>query len=144
LVWAIRAQLTTRAGKIGWWILIVAGVGEALAAFYDINHPGHTIASIGLIALPVAAMLISTQLSRTPGWREARTPLLWTANLTWVILLLLFVAVGVMMAGFAQTGGQMTPEVIAVVGIPNRLLIVLYCAWMLTVAWLALRLPVTY
>lgn len=139
LAWAIRLQLTTRAGKIGWWFLLIAGMGEAMAAFFDINHPGHTVASIGLIALPVAAMLISGQLSRTPAWSQARTALRWTSNSTWVILLLLFVAVSVMMAGFAQTGGQMTPEVIAVVGIPNRLLIFLYCVWVMTVAWQALQ-----
>lgn len=66
--------------------------------------------------------------------------MLWTANLTWMILLL-FVAVAVMFAGFVQTGGQMTPDVIAVVGIPNRLLIVLYCVWVMMVAWQALKLP---
>ncbi|MCE7989820.1 MAG: DUF998 domain-containing protein [Caldilinea sp. CFX5] len=137
LALAIRSQLTTRAGKIGWWFLMIAGVGEAMAAFFDINHPLHAVASIGLLALPAAAMLISVQLSRTPAWAGARTALLWTANLTWVILLLLIVAVAVMFAGFAQTGGQMTPEVIAVVGVPNRLLIFIYCLWLMTVAWQA-------
>lgn len=140
LAWAIRSQLRTRTGKIGWWFLIIAGVGEAMAAFFDINHPLHGVAALlGMPSLPIAALLISAQLGRIPTWTGARNALHWTANLTWLILVLLLVAVAVMMVGFAQTGGQMTPAVIALVGAPNRLLILIYCVWTMMVAWQAIK-----
>jgi hypothetical protein len=60
--------------------------------------------------------------------------LLWTANLTWVILALMMAALIVMIVGRNQAG------TIAIVGYPNRLLVVLYCVWAMTVAWQAKRL----
>lgn len=141
LAFALRGQLTTHAGKIGWWFLIITGVGQAMAAFFDVNHPLHGVAGLlGMPGLPIAAMLISVRLSRAPAWRGNKQVLLWIANLTWVILLLLSGAIAVMMAGLAQTGGQLTPDVIAVVGIPNRFLFVIYCGWVLTVVEQAIRM----
>ncbi len=61
LAFTIWSQVRTRAGKIGLIFLIAAGVGEAMAAAFDINHPLHSVAAmIGIFSLPVAAMLISS------------------------------------------------------------------------------------
>jgi hypothetical protein len=141
LAFAIRSQLTTRAGKIGLGMLVLAGAGEALAAVFDITQPLHGLAALfGVLGLPVAAMLISLALGRVPAWSPAKTALLWTANLTWLSVVALIAALVVMMNGYTQAGNQMTPDVIAVVGYVNRLLIVLYCAWAMTVAGFALAL----
>lgn len=91
LAFAIWSQVKTRAGKIGLVLLVSAGVGEVTASVFDINHPPfHDMAGyIGILCLPVAAMLISLSLSRTQPWSAARMVLLWTANMAtpWFISL---------------------------------------------------------
>jgi hypothetical protein len=141
LVFAIRSQASTMAGKIGVAFLIAAGVGEAMASVFDIRHPLHGLAGmIGIPSLPIAAMLISVSLGRTQGWAARKTMLLATANLTWVSLASMIAALIIMFNGFSHAGGKMTPDVIAFVGWTNRLLIVAYCAWVMTVAWEAISL----
>jgi len=148
LAFALRSQVKTLAGKIGLGFLIAAGVGEAMASVFDINHPLHGLsAMIGIPSLAIAAMLVSVSLSRTEPWSAAKKTLLWTANLTWVSIVLMIVALIVMMITYTQAGGDTTtvptvlpPGVIGLVGWANRLLVVLYCVWVMTVAWLAIQL----
>ena len=151
LAYTLWPHLQTTAGKVGLFFLVLAGIGEAMAAVFDINHKLHGLsAMIGIPSLSIAAMLISVALVRTESWSIARNSLLWTANLTWVSILLMAIAFAVMMATYAQVGGDMSasaevvttlPEgVIALVGWANRFLIVVYCAWVMTVAWYAIKL----
>jgi hypothetical protein len=149
LALAIGSPVSTRAGKIGLVFLILAGIGEAMASVFDVNHSLHGLAAmIGIPSLPVAAMLISISLSRTQEWSAARKALLWTANLTWVSLLLLAGAFAMLIVTYTQAGGDMNagavsvlpPGVIAWVGWANRFLIVVYCVWVLTVARQAIKL----
>lgn len=151
LAYTLWPYLQTTMGKIGLFFLIAAGIGEAMAAVFDINHKLHSLsAMIGIPSLSIAAMLISITLVRTEPWSMARTSLLWTANLTWVSILLMGIAFAVMMATYAQAGGDLSASaevvttlpkgVIALVGWANRFLIVVYCAWVTTVAWLAISL----
>jgi len=150
LAFAIWSQVGTRAGQIGLVFLIAAGIGEAMASVFDINHPLHGLAAlIGIGSLPVAALSISVSLGRTEAWFAARKLLLWTANLTWLSILLMAVAFAVLILTYTRAGGDMTagaavtalpPGVIAFVGWANRLLIFAYCAWVATVAWQAIKL----
>ena len=150
LAFAIWSQVRTRAGKIGLVFLIAAGIGEAMASVFDINHPLHSLAAmIGIGSLPVAALLISVSLSRTQGWSAAKKALLWTANLTWISVILMAATFAILIVTYTQAGGDMTagaeatvlpPGVIALVGWANRLLIVVYCVWVMTVAWQAIKL----
>ncbi|MBI5950557.1 MAG: DUF998 domain-containing protein [Chloroflexi bacterium] len=151
LAYTLWPHVQTTAGKIGLVFLILAGVGEAMAAVFDINHKLHSVsAMIGIPSLAIAAMLISITLVRTEPWSMVKNPLLWTANLTWVSILLMGIAFAVMMATYAQAGGDVSasaevvttlPEgVIALVGWANRFLIVVYCSWVMTVAWQAIKL----
>jgi hypothetical protein len=133
---AIWSQVSGMSGKIGLGFLIAAGVGEAMASAFDINHPLHNLAgAIGVLSLPAAAMLISVRLVRTEAWLGARKALLWTANLTWVSLVLMFTALFIMIQGYTLAGNR-----IIFVGWVNRLLVVLYCVWVVTVAVQALKL----
>ncbi len=143
LAFAMRSQVKAIAGKIGLAFLVVAGVGEAMASVFDISHPLHNLASaIGIPSLPVAAMLISVSLGCTQAWSAARKALLWTANLTWISLVLMAVAFAVLIVTYTQAGGDMTgevvtvlpPGVIALVGWANRLLVVVYCVWVMIVS----------
>jgi hypothetical protein len=151
LAYTLWPQMQNTAGKIGLFFLIVAGIGEAMASVFDINHKLHGLSAvIGIPSLSIAAMLISMNLVRIGSWSIARSSLLWTANLTWVSILLLGITFAIMNATYAQAGGDTSanaeavttlPEgVIALVGWANRFLIVVYCSWVMTVAWLAMKL----
>ncbi len=150
LAYTLWPHLQTTVGKIGLFFLVLAGIGEAMAAVFDINHKMHSLsAMIGIPSLSIAAMLISITLVRTEPWSLARTTLLWTANLTWVSILLMAIVFAIMMATYAQAGGDVSANaevvttlpkgVIALVGWANRFLIVVYCSWVMTVAWLAIK-----
>lgn len=151
LAYTLWPHLPTTMGKVGLFFLIAAGIGEAMAAVFDINHKLHSLsAMIGIPSLAIAAMFISITLVQTEPWSTARNSLLLTANLTWVSILLMGIAFAVMMATYAQAGGDLSASaevvttlpkgVIALVGWANRFLIVVYCAWVMTVAWLAINL----
>ena len=146
LAYTIWPQVKTTGGKIGLFFLIAAGVGEAMGGLFDINHPLHSLASlIGILSLPIAAMLISVSLSRSQPWAGAKKALLWTANLTWVSVVLMAITFIILMVTFTQAGGDMTADattvttlpagVIAFVGWANRFLVIAYHAWGMTVAW---------
>ena len=148
LAFAIWSQVKTIAGKVGLGFLIAAGVGEAMASIFDIDHSLHGLSAlIGIGGLPIAAMLISVSLGRTAVWSVAKKALLWTANLTWISVIIMAVTFIVLIVTYTQAGGEMTSQVtelpagvIALVGWANRLLIVVYVVWVMTVSWLAMKL----
>ncbi len=154
LAFAIRSQLKMRAGKVGLVFLVAAGVGEAMAAAFNINHPLHGLAGlIGVGSLPVAALLLSTQLARTQAWSKAKKTLLWLAHLTWVSVVLLIVTLVIMGVTYTRAGGEVPADgkslplgtvlpsgVVAVVGWADRILLVVYLVWVIAVAWQAIRL----
>jgi hypothetical protein len=130
LFFGIKPHLRTIGGKIGLSFLLAAAVGMSMAAIFDVSHDLHGLAAmIGMPSLPIAAMLTSISLARNPAWASARRWLLGTANLTWISLVLMFAAVFI---GLSQSGGEFGSDVQA--GWPNRLLVVAYCAWLITAA----------
>jgi hypothetical protein len=153
LVVALRSEARTTPLKIGLVVLTLAGIGETMAAPFDINHDTlHGLAgALGMGGLPIAALLISVSLSRTTAWAPARRSLLWTANLTWLSVVLLAATFVVMIVTFSQVPGGLPSHppkvlphgVIGLVGWANRLLVVLYCVWTITVARHAMTLPET-
>ena len=151
LAYTLRSQMQTTGGKIGLAFLVAAGIGEAMAAVFDINHSLHGLSAlIGIPSLSIAAMLISVSLVRVPAWSDGKRLLLWTANLTWVSIVLMAATFGIMIATFTQSGAAMPanaeavttlPEgVIGLVGWANRFLIVVYCAWVMTTAKQTIKL----
>jgi hypothetical protein len=76
LVVALRSEARTTPIKIGLVVLTMAGIGEAMAAPFDINHDTlHGLAGVlGIGGLPIAAMLISVSLSRTASWTPRGDP----------------------------------------------------------------------
>lgn len=149
LAYAIRLHGRTLPAKVGLGLLVVSGIGEAMAAVFDLNHVVlHNLAGLlGMGGLPVAAMLISTSLGRSRVWLPVRKTLLLTANLTWVSVVLL-AATFILMVGTFMATGLPTPAqaprvlpagVIGLVGWANRLLVVSYCLWAIVVAAEAIR-----
>jgi len=140
---AIRSQTRTVGGRIGLAVLLASAAAMSAAAVFAIDpiaaskdelttHGNlHALASmIGVPGLPVAAVLISRGLARNQAWSSARRSLLWSANLTWISVLLIVLTLAVMLP---QAGGKFGPDVL--IGWPNRLMIVAYCAWLMVVAW---------
>jgi len=145
LAFALWSQVRTTSGKVGLYFLVAAGIGEAMASVFDINHALHNVASlIGIPSLAVAAMLISTSLAKNEPWSAARKSLLWSANLTWISILLMAITFGIMIATFMGSGAEMPTEgtvvnslpagVIGLVGWANRFLVLVYNVWVILVA----------
>ena len=148
---ALWPQLHTRAAKAGAWLLIVSGCGGLMASVFDVAHPiGHAIAGLlGVIAFPVAALLLSVALGRNKAWRGARIPLLWMANLSWISVILLVATLAIMTiqmmriyAGHLPQHAppSLPPGVLAVDGWADRLIVLTNSAWVLFAADRALRL----
>jgi hypothetical protein len=136
LFFAIRSQISTVGGKIGLFFLLAAGLGLTLAAIFDWTSPLHGLAAmIGIPSQALAALVLSVSLSRRQPRIFSKKPWLVTANLVWISLVVMQV---LLFTGLARTGGEFGPDVL--VGWPNRILIVAYCAWLLTTASQASRL----
>lgn len=151
LAYAIWSQVKTKAGRIGLYFLIAAGVGEVMASVFDINHSLHSLASlIGIPSLAIAAMLISKSLVKDEAWANAKKSLLWTANLTWISILLMAISFVILMVTFTQSGAEMPTDsttvtvlpagVIGLVGWANRFLIIVYNVWVIFVAKHSLKI----
>lgn len=143
---ALKPLLHSRAGTIGWVVLLIAGVGEMLAAIFDINHSLHGLAgALGILGLPIAAMLLGISLSHLAAWKPIRPLVLLLSNLTWLSVVLMAFAMFQLFSQLSAIGYDMTApttptstlpdEVHAFVGWANRLLIVAYSAWAMLMAW---------
>jgi hypothetical protein len=148
---AIWSQVKTRAGKIGLWFLVVAGIGEAMASVFDVTHnTGHSIAGLlGVVGFPIAALLLSVSLGHIPAWRGARKILLWIANLSWISVILLVGTLVLMTMQLAQANGghmpqhapkSLPPGVLGLDGWANRLIVLSNCLWMFVAARQAIRI----
>jgi hypothetical membrane protein len=148
---ALWSQVKTKAGKVGWWFLVIAGLGEAMASVFDITHdPGHSIAGVlGLGGFPIAALLLSVSLGRTQAWPGAKKPLLWIANLSWISVVLLGATLVLMTVQFAQVNGGQLPQhaptrlpagVLGLDGWADRLFVLSNCLWVGVAAWQAMKL----
>ena len=147
----IWSQVKTKAGKVGLWFLVIAGLGEAMASVFDVTHDlGHSIAGVlGMVGFPIAAVLLSVSLGRLHAWRGVKKPLLWIANLSWISVVLLGATLVLMTVQFVQVNGGQLPQhapaqlpagVIGLDGWADRLFILSNCLWLLVAAWQAMKL----
>jgi hypothetical protein len=152
---AIRAQVRTRASRVGFVFIVAAGPDEALSSTLDINRQSlHDVAGfMAVLSLPVAAMWVSVHLSRGGPWSAAREVLLWTANLTWISSVVLFASLFVLFVTYTHSGGRAPADgkplplgpalphgTTAFVGSANRFLVLAYGAWVIIVAWEGIKL----
>lgn len=147
---AIWVEVQTRAGRVGLWVLILAGMGEAMASFLDLTHEiGHGLAGLlGVIGFPIAALLLSVALGRNEEWRGARRALLGLANLSWISVVLLLVTLAIMTTQMARLNGGHLPQhapkvlpagVLALDGWADRMIVVGNCAWVALAGWWVVR-----
>ena len=124
-------------GRVGVAFLVLAGVGEMMAAVFDINHPLHGLAAmIGIPSLPIAALLITRARRRAD---PAGAPPAWAAHLTWISFVLMGVAMAAFMRSLSGAGVDLSTQtgplnalpagVTSLVGWANRLLVLAYLTW---------------
>jgi hypothetical protein len=90
-----------------------------------------------LFFLPFAALLINLSLARkNPAWTSARLPLFLTAGLP----LLGLIGFIVFMSIYVIPLGENAHGVGVAIGWPPRFLFLTYAAWVITVAWQAIKL----
>ncbi len=139
---ALGASASSSLGRAGVAFLVLAGIGEMMAAVFDINHRLHGLAAmIGIPSLPVAAVLITMALRRADALAAAPA---WAAHLTWISFVLMGAAMVVFMRSLSQAGvdvsGQAGPlatlpaGVTPFVGWANRLLVAAYMTWVVLAA----------
>ena len=116
-----------------------------MGGLFDLNHKHHGLAFLfGVPALPVAALILGYQLIKQEGWNTHASEIILASHATWISLIIMGVAMGVMFSGFKKSGIPMdkntpppdkVPEgVIALGGYANRLLVICYIAWLIVVA----------
>jgi Protein of unknown function (DUF998) len=148
---AIWSDVHGISGKAGLWLLLIAGLGGTMAAYFDITHEiGHAMAGfLGVIGFPIAALLLSVALGRNENWRTARARLLWFANLSWISVVLLVATLAIMTMQVSRLNGghlpqhapkALPPGVLALDGWADRLIVVCNCAWVLVAAWQAIQM----
>lgn len=144
----IRTQISTAGGIIGLIFLLISAAAIAAAAVFtsdpmtaskeELTLHGNLhglSAMIGIPGMTIAAILISRSLVRSPSWSPARKSLLWSANCIWISLLLM---IAIIVVTLPQNGGKFGPDVW--IGWPNRIMMVAYCVWLMSVARQAARL----
>lgn len=136
---AAWSRVTTRWARVGVVLVFVSGVGEIMAAVFDLHHPLHGVAfALGVPALALGAPLVSHALAKTRP-----SALRWVGYLPLATLLVLAASFGVLV-GTANAAGvplvpgepwQSVPKgVVALNGWANRLLVVCYVGWLMFVA----------
>ena len=142
LLWNV---VTTWWGQVGVALLFLSAVGEIMGGLFDIKHKWHGLAfGLGVPSLPIAALLIGYDLIRTESWRTYSDTIIISSYATWLSLVTMAVAMGVMFAGFKKAGIVMdqhtalpekVPEgVIALGGYANRILVLCYVGWLILIA----------
>lgn len=138
---ALRPHLRSWPSRIGAVFLLIAALGLIIGGVFPVDPVGEEITFQGemhgvgfMLGVPgflVAATLISGGLARDPGWARARRAVLWATSLVWLSVVGFAVAMAVLFDGSLgpEQYGPDTP-----IGWPNRLLILTYAVWLLTVA----------
>ena len=144
---AVLAQVKHVPGFLGLALLVLSAGGITIAGIYvtdPITLPSGLQTAHGrlhllgatLDGIPLAALFITWGLWRNRTWSSARRVLLWAAILQLIAVAVFDVSVPLLLH---RSGGKFGPEVL--VGWPNRLAVLGQCAWLMTLAWGAMKLP---
>lgn len=142
LLWQV---VTTWWGQLGVALLFLSAVGEIMGGLFDVKHKWHGMAfGLGVPSLPIAALLIGYNLIGHDNWRTYGNTILISSHATWLSLVTMALAMGVMFTGFKKAGIVMdqhtappekVPEgVIALGGYANRILVLCYVGWLILIA----------
>lgn len=139
---AARPHVAGRTGRVGLALLLIAAAGTALAGFAvsdpitaapdELTQHGnlHGVgALLGIPTFPVAAALVSRGLRNARTGASALRGVRLATLGTWAGLSQFLMAMLLFVPGNGGTFGPETP-----IGLPNRVLILTYVAWLVTVA----------
>lgn len=147
LVPALWPLWATPLGKVGLGFLLLAGIGQAMGALFDLNHKLHgPAAMIGIPSLCIAAVILTIALSRRP---DIVAPPIWVAHLPWISFVLMLgsfallfsalKAAGVDMSGQSSPLKELPVGVTGYLGWANRLLFAATYLWVAAVAWAVIK-----
>jgi hypothetical protein len=147
LLAALWPASATTLGKLGLLFLLLAGIGQAMGALFDVNHQLHGLAAmIGIPSLCVAAVLLNLALARHPG---IEAPPQWAAHLPWISFALMIGALMLLFSALKSAGVEVGPQaqplkelpagVSGYVGWANRLLFAASYLWIAFAALSVLR-----
>jgi hypothetical protein len=133
LVIALWRDVSGAFGKLALGLVLLAAFGMTLAAVF-VPDPVNRLHEVGAMLdhLPFAAPVINWRLSKQINWRSSKGILWLTAGLPLVGLIIF---IGAMATMLPQNGGKPGPTVL--VGWPNRIMILMHCAWIMPLAWIA-------
>lgn len=148
LILSIKSQVKTVGGKIGIFIMLIVGLSLIMAGIFTMDavttpknelttHGNlHGIASmIGVPGFPIAAILISISLGKNTKWVFYKKTMIALAIAIWVCLIIMFAT---MFITLAKTKGVFNDNVL--IGWPNRILVLSYCAWLYAVTKAAIQI----
>jgi hypothetical protein len=137
---AVLARPQRALARVGAVILALVAVGTLVGGIFvtdPIGTPQDQLSTSGmlhglgaglaLVFLPVAALLVNLGLARDCGFRVSTSVLRWTAALP-LAALVMFMTAQAVMAGDNGLG----PDV--PIGWPERILVLMYATWQITVA----------
>lgn len=147
LLWDVASSTPA---KIGIVFLIISGIGEIMGGLFDVNHKHHGLAFLlGVPALPVAALILGYSFLNVDGWNHHASSILLSSHATWISLILMAAAMGILFSGLRKAGIPMNKDapplekipkgVIAVSGYANRLLVLCYILWLIVMANISLK-----
>ena len=143
----LRSDVDTIGGRIALRLLLVAAAALVAGGIFVVDpittkpeemtaHGRiHSLAgAIFMFSLPIAGVLLSRSLGRHQAWRVAMRSIRWTAHFMWMSVAVTLVhTIAVLSSGRAFGPGSWN-------GWLNRLVVLSYSAWLMTVSWRATHL----
>ncbi len=139
---ALWGSLRTIGGKFGYVWLVLIGIALFGAGIFVTNAitdptPGtantlHTLCGAFVImTFPIASSFIVGSLARNEAWRAVKRQQFWVEILVWLSMFAFFGSI-IVSTSINPSAGRVGPEVY--LGWPNRFLVVVYNAWLITIA----------
>ena len=142
LLVALWGSLRTIGGKVGYAWLVLIGIALFGAGIFVTNAITDTTTSTAnslhtlcgafvIMTFPIASSLVVGSLARNEEWSAARRQQFWMEILVWFSMFAFFGSI-IISTAINPSAGRVGPEVY--LGWPNRLLVVIYNIWLITIA----------
>ena len=142
LLVALWGSLRTMGGKVGYVWLVLIGIALFGAGIFATNaitdttpstaNSLHTLCGAFVImTFPIASSLVVGSLARNEEWSAVRRQQFWMEILVWLSMFAFFGSITISTA-INPSAGRVGPEVY--LGWPNRLMVVIYNIWLVTIA----------
>ncbi len=126
-------------------LIIISGIGAFMGGLFDVKHKLHGLAfALGIPTFPIGALIVAYHLSNHSSWLSHKNLILASAHGIWVSVVLMGVSMGILFSGLKKAGIPFGPNqeplneipktVIGINGYANRLLILIYLAFNITIS----------